>query len=117
MASIIFNIPWKEVSISWHFLYSTTKKKKNELMQRRIQKFFFSVSLSNIQLSVFNIFLIFIFQIVVLNQEDGTAELRARHRLNCEDKKSYQFDIQAISCSGTYSDRYDDVKICGAFET
>jgi len=44
------------------------------------------------------------FEISVLSQEEGTGELRARRRLNCEDKKSYQFDVQAISCSGSYSD-------------
>lgn len=44
------------------------------------------------------------FEIVVLDQEKGTAQLRAKQPLNCEEKKSYQFDIQALSCTGTYSE-------------
>ena len=39
------------------------------------------------------------------DQNAGTAKLRVRHRLNCEEKKSYQFNVQAISCSGSYSER------------
>ena len=36
----------------------------------------------------------------------GTAELHLKAPLNCEEKKSYQFDIQALSCTGAYSERY-----------
>jgi hypothetical protein len=44
-------------------------------------------------------------QIVILDQDAGTAELRVKRPLDCEEKTSYQFDIQAVSCSGTYSDK------------
>merc|ERR1712226_1091256 len=46
----------------------------------------------------------FPFEILVDDQNAGTAKLRVRHRLNCEEKKSYQFNVQAISCSGSYSE-------------
>ena len=46
-----------------------------------------------------------ILQVFVLNQVEGTAELRLKEALNCEEKKSYQFDIQALSCTGSYSER------------
>jgi len=44
------------------------------------------------------------FEVFVLNQVEGTAELRLKEALNCEEKKSYQFDIQALSCTGSYSE-------------
>ena len=47
----------------------------------------------------------FSFQVVILNQDEGRAELRLKEALNCEEKKSYQFDIQALSCTGSYSER------------
>ncbi len=31
---------------------------------------------------------------VILDQEAGTAELRVKRPLDCEEKTSYQFDIQ-----------------------
>ena len=46
-----------------------------------------------------------LFQVVILNQDEGRAELRLKKALNCEEKKSYQFDIQALSCTGSYSER------------
>ena len=46
-----------------------------------------------------------IFQVYILDQLEGTAELRLKYPLDCEDKKSFQFDIQALSCTGVYSDR------------
>ena len=48
---------------------------------------------------------LFILQILVHDQNAGTAELKASQRLNCEEKKSYQFNVQAISCSGSFSER------------
>merc|ERR1712001_482923 len=45
----------------------------------------------------------FPFEIVVDDQNAGTAKLIATHALNCEEKKSYQFSVQGISCSGSYS--------------
>lgn len=44
------------------------------------------------------------FEVVILNQDEGRAELRLKEALNCEEKKSYQFDIQALSCTGSYSE-------------
>jgi hypothetical protein len=32
--------------------------------------------------------------VVILDQEAGTAELRVKRPLDCEEKTSYQFDIQ-----------------------
>ena len=45
-------------------------------------------------------------QVHLLDQVKGTAELHLKAPLNCEEKKSYQFDIQALSCTGAYSERY-----------
>ena len=44
-------------------------------------------------------------QVHVVDQVKGTAELRLKAPLNCEEKKSYQFDIQALSCTGAFSER------------
>lgn len=45
------------------------------------------------------------FEVYILDQLEGSAELRLKnHPLDCEDKKSFQFDIQALSCTGVYSD-------------
>jgi len=44
------------------------------------------------------------FQVHLLDQVKGTAELHLKAPLNCEEKKSYQFDIQALSCTGAYSE-------------
>ena len=37
----------------------------------------------------------------MLDQEAGTAQLRARHPLNCEEKKNYVVTIAAVSRAGT----------------
>ncbi len=47
----------------------------------------------------------FFFQVEIVDQLEGTAQLKLKRRLNCEEKKTYQFDIQALSCTGVYSDR------------
>ena len=39
--------------------------------------------------------------------ENGTAELKARHPLNCERKESYVLTIAAVACNGQVSERYD----------
>ncbi|CAH0386210.1 unnamed protein product [Bemisia tabaci] len=39
----------------------------------------------------------------IILKKDGEAELRARKALNCEKRKSYKFDIAAVSCSGRQS--------------
>ena len=43
------------------------------------------------------------------DQNAGTAKLRVIRRLDCEEKKSYQFSVQAISCSGSYSERLETI--------
>ena len=42
----------------------------------------------------------------MLDQDKGTAELRAKMSLNCEEQNNFTFQIEAIACSGTYSERY-----------
>ena len=39
--------------------------------------------------------------------ENGTAELKARHPLNCERKESYVLTIAAVACNGQVSERYE----------
>ena len=46
-----------------------------------------------------------VLQVFMLDQEAGTAQLKARHPLNCEDKRRHVVSIAAVSCSGTTSDR------------
>ena len=41
----------------------------------------------------------------MLDQEAGTAQLKARHPLNCEEKKNYVVTIAAVSCAGVVSER------------
>ena len=41
----------------------------------------------------------------MLDQELGTAQLSARHTLNCEEKKNYVVTIAAVSCAGSVSER------------
>ena len=38
--------------------------------------------------------------------ENGTAELKARHPLNCEAKENYILTIAAVACNGQISERY-----------
>ena len=57
----------------------------------------FSVLLSNIELILFQIFM--------KSPENGTAELKARHPLNCETKESYELTIAAVACNGQISER------------
>ena len=57
------------------------------------------------------------FQIVIADQYQGLAELRSTGPLDCEapadkeeggaegERRSFHFQIEAISCSGTYSER------------
>ena len=40
--------------------------------------------------------------------ENGTAELKARHPLNCESKESYVLTIAAVACNGQVSERYGE---------
>jgi len=44
------------------------------------------------------------FEVFMLDQEAGTAQLRARHPLNCEEKKNYVVTIAAVSCAGIVSE-------------
>ena len=44
-------------------------------------------------------------QVFMLDQEAGTAQLKARHPLNCEQKKEHVVSIAAVSCSGVTSER------------
>ena len=37
--------------------------------------------------------------------ENGTAELKARHPLNCELQQNYRLTIAAVSCNGQISPR------------
>ena len=46
-----------------------------------------------------------VLQVFMLDQEAGTAQLKARHPLNCEDKRRHVVAIAAVSCSGATSDR------------
>ena len=41
----------------------------------------------------------------MLDQEAGTAQLKARHPLNCEQKKLHVVSIAAVACSGEISER------------
>jgi len=43
------------------------------------------------------------FQIFMLDQASGTAQLQARHPLNCEEKNFYRVSIAAVSCAGQLS--------------
>ena len=44
-------------------------------------------------------------QIFMKSPENGTAELKARHPLNCETKESYELTIAAVACNGQISER------------
>jgi len=44
------------------------------------------------------------FEVFMLDQTAGTAQLQARHPLNCEEKNSYIVTIAAVSCTGELSD-------------
>lgn len=44
------------------------------------------------------------FEVFMLDQTAGTAQLQARHPLNCEEKNSYTVTIAAVSCSGQLSE-------------
>lgn len=46
---------------------------------------------------------VLLFQVIL--KKGGQAELRARRTLNCEKRKSYKFDIAAVSCKGVQSDK------------
>ena len=41
----------------------------------------------------------------MLDQEAGTAQLKARHPLNCEERRKHVVSIAAVSCSGATSER------------
>jgi hypothetical protein len=42
----------------------------------------------------------------MLDQSDGTAELRAKRPLDCEEKRIYDMEVAAVSCTGQISPRY-----------
>ena len=42
----------------------------------------------------------------MVDQETGTAQLKARHPLNCEERRTHVVSIVAVSCSGATSDRW-----------
>jgi hypothetical protein len=54
----------------------------------------------------FMLFLFHVLQIILKDEENGEAELRAKRLLNCEKRKNYKFDIAAVSCQGDTSDKY-----------
>jgi len=41
----------------------------------------------------------------MLDQADGTAELRAKRPLDCEETRSYDMEVAAVSCTGQISAR------------
>lgn len=43
----------------------------------------------------------------MLDQEAGTAQLKARHPLNCEERRKHVVSIAAVSCSGATSESAD----------
>lgn len=45
------------------------------------------------------------FEIVL--KEKGMAELRALRVLNCEKRRNYKFDIEAVGCNGSLSEKYE----------
>ncbi len=45
------------------------------------------------------------FEVVLTDQAGGLAELRTTERLDYEGQNFYSFQIEAISCSGTYAER------------
>lgn len=50
-------------------------------------------------------FPMFLFQIILKDEERGEAELRAKRLLNCEKRKNYKFDIAAVSCREVPSEK------------
>jgi len=44
------------------------------------------------------------FEVFMVDQETGTAQLKARHPLNCEERRTHVVSIVAVSCSGATSD-------------
>ncbi len=46
------------------------------------------------------------FEVAVTDQAAGRAELRTTEALDYETQDFYSFQIEAISCSGTYAERY-----------
>lgn len=44
------------------------------------------------------------FEIFMLDQETGTAQLKTRRPLNCEEKKNYVVTIAAVACTGDISE-------------
>jgi len=49
------------------------------------------------------------FQVFMLNQETGAAEIRASRPINCETRRSYKLQISAVSCTGEVSKRSEVV--------
>ena len=45
------------------------------------------------------------FKIFMKSPENGTAELKARHPLDCESKEKYELSIAAVACNGLISPR------------
>ena len=41
----------------------------------------------------------------MLDQEAGSAQLKARHPLNCGEKRRHVVSVAAVSCSGAASQR------------
>jgi hypothetical protein len=41
----------------------------------------------------------------MVDQQEGTAELRARRPLDCEERRSYDLEVAAVSCTGEISAR------------
>ena len=48
---------------------------------------------------------ILLFKIFMKSPENGTAELKARHPLDCESKEKYELSIAAVACNGLISPR------------
>jgi hypothetical protein len=47
----------------------------------------------------------------MLDQSEGTAELRAKRPLDCEEKRIYDMEVAAVSCTGQISPRYLSSKV------
>lgn len=53
------------------------------------------------------------FEIVL--KEKGMAELRALRALNCEKRRNYKFDIEAVGCNRALSEKYELCDISSLF--
>ena len=53
-----------------------------------------------------SIFDIIVFsKVFMVDQKEGTAQLRTREPLNCEEQRNFTVNIAAVSCNGKVSNR------------